>query len=182
MTNALINRSVESGTLKNGHVITAEFGGFNKEFRLSYTRRFSIGPILQILMFNPSNGDAYNTDKTLTDSCTIARKNGYGAIHVINLYTVIEQTASKVPLIADKGVVPIKEVIHKDAETTLVAFGDLKSGNITQYSHMLKTLDALSLITKLVCLGTSKSGLPRHIQNSHINNPDAVLKEFIYED
>jgi hypothetical protein len=142
---------------KKGRETTAVYSGPNEEFRLSLTRKFGEGPTLQVLMFNPSIGGHDKNDKTLINCETIAKKNGYGSIHVINLYTVREQTAAKVPAIADKGVVPLDLVRNKEATQTLVAYGKLKSGDAGQEAHTNNMLNELSKHTEVVTLHPDES-------------------------
>lgn len=164
-------------TDKKGRVTTARYSGPNQEFRLSLTRRFADGPTLQVLMFNPSKGGHDKTDKTLINCETVAKKNGYGAIHVINLYTVREQTAALVPKIADKGVVPLSLVASKDATQTLVAFGKLKSGDPGQAAHTDNMLNELSKSSEIVTLHPDQEKV-LHPLWYHMYNLPAKLSKY----
>ncbi len=82
----------------------------------------------------------------------------------------------------DKGIVPLHEVRDPTATHTLVAYGDLKSGDSAQDAHKHSMLKELKKHSKLVTLGVSKRGNPRHPMGYHMYNPTAELKEFVIED
>jgi hypothetical protein len=182
-TEALTNIKEEWFTDKKGRVTNVKYGGPNQEFRLSLTTRFGEGPTLQVLMFNPSKGGHDKQDKTLVMTQTVARKNGFGAIHVVNLYTVREQNSIRVPKIKDKGIVPFSKVASKDATHTLLAFGSsLQSGDKNQAAHTRKAVKYFKSKTKLVTLGLSKSGAPKHPVAYPTFNPSGKFENYSVTD
>jgi hypothetical protein len=180
VSGALTNIKEYWHTDKKGRVTNAKYGGKNQEFRLSLTTKFAEGPVLQVLMFNPSLGGHNKQDKTLVMAQTVARKNGFGTIHVINLYTVREQNSIRVPKIKDKGIIPMSLVANKKATHTLVAFGSsLQSGDKNQVKHTKKALKYLKSKTKLVALGTAKNGAPKHPVAYPTYNPSGKFEDFV---
>lgn len=55
------------------------------QYRTRLLRRWAEGPLLLVVMFNPSTADASVNDPTITLLMHIASHNGYGGIVVVNL-------------------------------------------------------------------------------------------------
>ncbi len=122
-------------------------------------------PKLPFIMLNPSTADADVDDPTIRRCMAFAEREGYYGIEVVNLYSF--RATDPVNLWA---IFPPDERNHPSAENHLIqaaagsdrvvcAWGRIPS---TGHLRVRELVDTLSMLTNLVCLGTTKSGMPRH--------------------
>lgn len=125
-----------------------------------YERRWDVGPRLCFVGLNPSTGDTDRGQRpTMRKLVTWAKREGCGAVVVVNLFTLrstdpgalLTSTCDPVGAQAD-------EAIRRNsagALVTLVGWG----------AHSMaaaRAEEVLPLLDKPVCAGTTKAGAPRH--------------------
>jgi len=133
----------------------------DEKHRYYLFRRFDDGPILAWVMLNPSSADAENDDPTIRRCISFAKREGYGAIEVYNLFTQRTSDPSEVDyenINEEDQRNQFNEMMFTQAKSIVVAWGNVAKKNM-QKSEMAR---ALSGNTNLLCLGTTKSGQPRH--------------------
>ena len=133
-------------------------------FRYTLKRRWGPGREMLFIMLNPSTADGTQDDPTIRRCVGFARRERFGAIRVENLFAY--RATSPDDLFAQKlG----KELsLHErvalqtavDVSHLVVAAwgGDRRAAGRAEYvKALLRTLRA-----DVYCLGTTKSGAPRH--------------------
>ena len=131
-----------------------------QRYRYRLSRRWSEDPCVTFVMLNPSTADAVQDDPTIRRCIGFAQREGFGGLDVVNLFAgratrpedlfamndpagpentrfLIKQFRSRAPVIAAWGA-------HPKAQQ---AFSELRQ-NIR--------------LPKMMCLGMSKAGSPRH--------------------
>lgn len=137
-------------------------------YRLTRTWDESL-PSITFLMMNPSTADATEDDATIRKCIGFATRWGYGGIEVVNLFALRSRDpkallASSDPIGRDNG-----EWLHLtlcDKKQVICAWGcedTLKKGNLKRRAMRLLMQLKYDLPTlKVMCLGTTKGGTPRH--------------------
>ncbi len=145
-------------TLKNGAVFDR-----SGRYRYKLWRQWDDAlPHTAFLMLNPSKADAEKNDQTIRTCIGMAARFGFGSLEVVNLFAFCatypeELRAAKNPVgkLNDRYIV---DAVSK-ADRIILAWGN--HGDILGRSK--EVLDLLSPYRlNLVCLGTTKSGQPRH--------------------
>ncbi len=121
-------------------------------------------PKLPFIMLNPSTADADVDDPTIRRCMAFARREGYHGIEVVNLFSVRATDPKEVwPLAPHRRNHPHAEHHLVDAalngEPIVCAWGSVPPAAMPRVRDVVNTL---SMLTNLVCLGTTKSGMPRH--------------------
>lgn len=136
-------------------------------FRYWLGRHWDIGAhTLPIIMLNPSTADANIDDRTIRRCMEFARRERFGGIRVANLFAlrstspdVMKAAADPIGPDNDRHLAELLEVALANNVPVLVAWG-------TDGSHRGRDAEVLDLAAaipaKLVCLGTTKHGHPRH--------------------
>jgi len=137
-----------------------------KKYRYRLTRTWDDRPLLPFVMLNPSWADAEKDDNTITCCMKFARREGAGGISVVNLY------ALRTP--HPRRLKEEKDPFGPDNEAALieVAMEAISSGqpiicawgiNGPNYGGDKRAMDILQRAgARLVCLGKTKDGHPRH--------------------
>ena len=132
-------------------------------YRYSLTRRWSPGPVMLFVMLNPSTADAAQDDPTIRRCIGFARREGCGAIEVVNTCAFRATDPAVVRAAAGAGV----DVVGPDnathlqaalarAQRVVVAWGATDVGAPPTVVQALRRHGALS------CLGCTRDGSPRH--------------------
>lgn len=131
-------------------------------YRYSLTRKWGPGKTLVFVMLNPSTADASVDDPTIRRCIGFAKNYGYDAIEVVNVFalraTDPKELYSHLDPIGpenDKYIVKATEGVDN---TTILAWGthmDNFDGRVSRILVLLGT-------KPVFCLGTTKSGQPRH--------------------
>lgn len=140
---------------------------FCREYRLWLTRDWAFGkPTLAFLMLNPSTADSSVDDPTIRRCIGYAKREGRGGIEVVNLFALRATDPGELLTHED----PVgRDAVGNDAaimdtaitETEIVcAWGNLK--NREQIARAREVVEMIKPITTLLCLGTTKNGMPRH--------------------
>lgn len=140
-------------------------------YRYTLWRRWAEGIPLVFVMLNPSTADANVDDPTIRRCISFAKREGFGAIEVINLYPYRATkpadlvAAIKVgdPVYDPRSLTTIWDVItatHRNGGQIVAAWGATKLGtglvqNCPRWSSLIEE-------GRVKCLGVTKSGAPRH--------------------
>jgi len=134
-------------------------------------------PVLLVVMFNPSDADHDVDDPTITLTCQIAAHNGYGGIVVVNLIPLRSpQPAAAAEMTrwdqhgpdwhARDRLQDNLAVIQQEAGragAVLVACGALADRCADWFHQVLEEIECgLPDGTKVLCLGESAGGYPKH--------------------
>lgn len=129
-------------------------------YRYSLSRLWGDGGMMLFVMLNPSTADASTDDPTIRRCTGFAKREKMGSLCVVNLFAF----RSKDPETLAKAVDPTgphnwRHVIAgmDDAETIVCAWGAHPIGKLNAY-----TLNQLAGAKRMVCLGKTKDGHPRH--------------------
>lgn len=126
------------------------------------------GPPLVVCMFNPSTADAFSDDPTIRRLVLLAKRDGYGSVHVVNLYAWRATDPAELEHVLDP-IGPVNaEVLEQAARLTgsvLCAWGALNPRR--HASVLVRQWDSVAVKRHLAgavlnCLGTTKAGHPRH--------------------
>lgn len=142
---------------------TAALGGPELCYRYLLTRRWGRGPSLTFIMLNPSTADSQNDDSTIRRCLGYAKREGYNALSVLNLFAFRARDPSELltapdPIGPENAAYLKAEAKRKDG-ITIAAWG----------SHPIASevsLGVRGLFIKyhrpLYHLGLTKSGQPKH--------------------
>lgn len=129
-------------------------------YRYRLDRRWAPGPVMGFVMLNPSTADASQDDPTIRRCVGFAKREGCGALVVINLYPL--RATKPADLWARNNATriggPRSEIeFHRaasEADILLAAWGaDTRGGEhwiVHRYGQRMQ------------CLGKTKAGQPRH--------------------
>lgn len=129
-------------------------------YRYSLTREWSGGPRMLFVMLNPSTADASVDDPTIRRCISFARREGMGAIDVVNVFA-FRTTSPKVLFSAGCNIVGPDNQEHvrralARASRVVVAWG----------AHPVSASPIPAVIAGANqwrwCLGTTRDGSPRH--------------------
>jgi hypothetical protein len=132
-------------------------------YRYSLMRRWAEGHPLRFVMLNPSTADATLDDPTIRRCMGFARREGFAALIVLNLYAY-RATDPKALLTCADRVGPLNDGILKahlfsascGATPVVAAWGvNAKPDRVTAVLRSRPNVDWR-------CLGTTKDGHPRH--------------------
>ena len=132
------------------------------EYRYCLTRRWAPGPVVCWVMLNPSTADAMQDDPTIRRCIAFSKRDGFGALSVVNLYA---RRCTQPVHLKDPGdpVGPMNDVsIRRSFGVALkvVAAWGAHPGTDARVDAVRGLASSSGLA--LFCLGTTKSGAPRH--------------------
>lgn len=134
-------------------------------YRYELTRRWDdSGPLLEWIMLNPSTADADADDPTIRRCIGFAKRWGYGAIVVRNLYALratnpqvllnyLGGLADLIPAIGPENFAYLNKI---DADCTIAAWGAHAAG-LEWHAAGLRIKRR-----NLFCLGANRGGSPKH--------------------
>jgi hypothetical protein len=122
-------------------------------------------PPLQFVMLNPSHGSHDKKDHTLGKITNMAKANGYGGVHVSNLYAFRSRNPNELNNTANRGEVDISRFISKHAKDVVVAWGSGggikdKAGHAHRVNEVLRQLNGAG--KNVFHLNKTKEGHPVH--------------------
>lgn len=132
-------------------------------YRYGLVRRWSDEPALRFVMLNPSTADAKLDDPTIRRCIGFAKREGYGALIVLNLYAY-RATDPKALLSCGDPVGPGNDNMLRAHLRSSVGVGrpviaawgaNAKADRVGQVLDLCPGVDWR-------CLGTTKDGHPRH--------------------
>lgn len=131
-------------------------------YRYELIRRWGNDPMLEFIMLNPSTADANKDDPTIRRCIGFAKRWGYGALVVRNLYAY-RATSPTILAAADDPIGPLNAAYlgNNIAHCTVVAWGanPAVAGWLQGYPYdITKSLRR----PRFVCLGLTTKGHPRH--------------------
>lgn len=132
-------------------------------YRYALSRRWAPGPKALFIMLNPSKADAEVDDPTIRRCIGFAKREGCGALRVENLFA---WRATKPDEMFAQGLVAVGEadaairqsVRAVDGPVIAAWGGDRRAEDRAR--QVVEIFDGQSV--KLMCLGTTNSGAPRH--------------------
>jgi hypothetical protein len=133
----------------------------DRRYRLS--RRWSDGPMLVYVMMNPSTADDNTDDPTIRKCVGFAKRWAYGAIGVVNLFT-LRATDPRDLVKAHRGGVDVVGpwrdlwLITAARHDVCVAWG----AHPLCVAEGSRVLACGGLPRRLLCIGRTKNGAPRH--------------------
>lgn len=138
-----------------------------KTFRYRLQRRW--GPItegkawLRFVMLNPSTADASQDDPTIRRCIGFAKREGYGAVAVLNLYAY-RATSPQALLTCKDAVGPENDVWLWDSLRAAVFWHEPVVAAWGTNAQPDRVREVLSIVPNVDwrCLGTTKDGHPRH--------------------
>ena len=143
--------------------MTAEISECGR-YRYTLTRTWDASlPVLVFCMLNPSTADASQDDPTIRRCMGFARREGCGGIAVVNLFAWRATDPDELPVVdADKSGPDNSQHIAAIAlgRRVVVAWGAHHSAHPHIVLPFIKRLRASA--ASVHCLGTTKSGAPRH--------------------
>lgn len=149
-----------------------------QRYRYRLIRRWGPGPLLPIIMLNPSTADEWNNDQTVKRCLYfVERIGGYGGFVIVNLMSWRATLTTDIPADRATAVGPDNEKhlldVMKDQASVLCAWGG--SGERFGRDHEVMALLRKQGVQAL-CLGVTQDGHPRH--PSRLPN-SAVLVPFL---
>lgn len=142
-------------------------------YRYSLTRIWdSTVNALGVVMLNPSTADASKDDPTIRRCIGFAKRDGYGGIHVCNLFAY--RATKPADLMRATGRVGSHNDHALDTmfmlrPTVLCAWG-AQAGIEQRVAEFMARYSTYPM-SRMVCLGTTKSGAPRHPLYVHGQQP-----------
>jgi hypothetical protein len=134
-------------------------------YRYSLTRRWSDAPLLPFVMLNPSTADAKEDDPTIRRCIGFARREGAGGLIVANLYALRSSSpealwAARDPIGPQNGLalVGLAAQALGQSASIICAWGALARQD--QIDEAVRVFHASG--ARLVCLGRTQRGAPRH--------------------
>lgn len=129
-------------------------------YRYHLTRKWGRGPYALLIMLNPSTADAMQDDPTIRRCISFAKREGCGALVVVNLFAFRSPSPADMKA-ADDPVGPendryIRSAVAGAKGPIIAAWGAHGS-----YRGRDKAVRAL-VDAPMVCLGLTKAGAPRH--------------------
>lgn len=133
-------------------------------YRYHLRRDWTAAPPLVWIMLNPSTADAEQDDPTIRRCIAFAKAFGYGGIEVVNLFALRSPSPADLLDSSCAGIDPVGpnnddtlRVVIVDCGYTLVAaWGAHKLA-----SPRARVIERMAA-GRLLCLGTTKDGSPRH--------------------
>ncbi|QFU90943.1 DUF1643 domain-containing protein [Amycolatopsis sp. YIM 10] len=150
----------ESGNLLES--ATAVFDQGDRQYRYLLTRSWGPGPVVLFIMLNPSTADAFTDDPTVTRCLRPARRLGFGALAVVNLFA-LRATDPAALATHPEPVGPLNDAvitgIAAEADQLIAAWGAHPQAAV-RAQVVTDLLNARR--SQLACLGLTKRGQPRH--------------------
>ena len=135
-------------------------------YRYTLVRQWDSGrPALLFVMLNPSTADAKADDPTIRRCMAFARREAAGGIVVVNLYS-LRSTDPKALRSAEDPVGPFNHRVIYDAAVAAAEAGMpvVCAWGVNDVSQVAGAAlsEAREAGARLVCLGKTKGGHPRH--------------------
>lgn len=142
------------------------------EYRYTLGRRWGTAKTLVVIGLNPSTADENEDDPTIRRCMGFAKRDGYNALLMLNLFA-FRATDPRSMMSATDPVGPLNNKILRErtlGRDVLVAWGALGShrGRDREVMGMLE--DA----RRVLCLGVTKAGQPKHPLYLRADTPLAV--------
>jgi hypothetical protein len=137
------------------------------QYRYSLTRIWDDQrPSLPVIMLNPSTADAEQDDPTIRRCMAFAAREGFGGIEVLNLFAFRATSPADMIAAADP-IGPgcsdrLDAVLKRSAETGIPVLAAWGAHGAHQQRGQVVARCAANWGAKLVCLGTTADGHPRH--------------------
>lgn len=133
----------------------------DRNYRYALWRRWEQNaPYALFIGLNPSTADEREDDHTIRRCKRFAADWGYGAVYMANLFA-LRATDPKIMLAHDEPIGPDNDVWLQDLARgagVIVGAWGAHGGHMQRDERVMTLLDA----HKLMCLGTTKDGKPRH--------------------
>lgn len=129
-------------------------------YRYTLTRRWADGVPLRFVMLNPSTADSTLDDPTIRRCIGFAKREGYAAVIVLNLYAY-RATDPKALLTCDVPIGPDNDEVlrtHLNRLSPVVAAWGVNA----RPERVQRVLSLCHGVVDWRCLGTTKDGHPRH--------------------
>jgi hypothetical protein len=135
-------------------------------YRYRLTRRWGSGPLLPFVMLNPSTADASIDDPTIRRCMGFSRREGADGIAVVNLFAYRTPSPKELWAVEPRqrhglhNEHALYDIANEAIETNspIVCAWGAGAGDAANFTvEWLKTRGA-----RLVCLGKTKEGHPRH--------------------
>lgn len=157
------------------------------KYRYSLTRRWDDGPTLLFIMLNPSTADSAKDDPTIRRCVAFAKRDGFGAVEVVNLFAFRATDPRHLAPHVDGDLdsvnrMHIETALHRCGKVA-VAWGatvrDLDWMGEDVADEVLLILFRAGI--RPFCLGRTKAGYPRHPLYVSSGEPLVVFEHRIEE-
>jgi hypothetical protein len=143
---------------------SAEISDF-EVYRYSLTRYWGPSAMLPFVMLNPSTADADIDDPTIRRCMSFARREGFGGVKVVNLFAFRATKPADMKSAADPFGPLTEQALttvanHSRTHTTPIVCAWGANGTDAAAARALACL--IRGPVRLVCLGKTASGAPRH--------------------
>lgn len=163
---------------RHDHTAGADKAAFSPDgsYRYFLSRRWAPGPSICWVMLNPSTADAFRADNTIKRCIHFSRRAGYGALAVVNLYSLRSTNPDALWTHPDP-IGPLGDQFLREQAggrtSVITAWGTLGVGTPAapnnrgpQVADMLADAGV-----SLLCLGTTANGQPKHPLYIHGDTP-----------
>lgn len=133
-------------------------------YRYALWRQWGVGQPMVFVMLNPSTADAEKDDQTIGRCIGFARREGFGGIHVVNLFAY-RATQPDELLTCPVDVVGPANNRHLHEAAQLVSTNGYcvaAWGSHPAATRLAVNRARMALQFPLFCLGLTKGGAPRH--------------------
>ncbi len=131
-----------------------------RTWRYELLRRWGGGPTLNVIGLNPSTADETRNDPTVSRCIGYARRWGFGALVVTNIFALWSTDPAGLrrvpdPVGPDNDLALRRVATHSDAVLVAWGAGGALGGRAADVRDLLSGVDVR-------CLGTTKAGEPKH--------------------
>lgn len=138
-------------------------------YRYHLRRDWSVAPPVVWIMLNPSTADAEQDDPTIRRCMSFARAWWYGGIEVVNLFALRSSNPRDLIDSHEAGIDVVgpdnDEIlarVFRGAQRIVAAWGAHRFATWRAREVVALARAPLVVAPPLMCLGTTKSGAPRH--------------------
>ena len=134
-------------------------------YRYRLTRRWDDLPLLPFVMLNPSTADEYEDDPTIRRCMGFARREGLGGITVANMYGLRATNPGDLLRANDPFGPENDRALYElafEAVVNRVPIVCAWGARGSRSNHHMRSFWQAGAKLKLVCLGKTKDGHPRH--------------------
>lgn len=154
------NRPKRQGELRLDQTVSTAVISPCGKYRYSLFRRWAEGPTCTFIMLNPSTADEQNDDPTIRRCIGFAKREGCGALMVVNMFGYRATDPGDLLLVDDpfgrENAPTLATAIETSNGPVIAAWGAW--GPLKQAAKVL----ADEYPGQLLCLGLTKNGSPRH--------------------
>lgn len=129
-------------------------------YRYRLDRRWSNGPTMGFIMLNPSTADADKDDPTIRRCIGFAKREGCGALVVVNLFAFRATDPKNLPAKSDEAEGPENAAHIMRAATVADRLVAAWGSNKPEARFIRFIFDHYG--DRVLCLGKTKDGSPRH--------------------